>query len=1060
DYDHLFGVMEFAAAAAAKGIQPLIGCDLAVTICDETISKGDPCPGRLLAFAANETGYLNLLALVSAQGSPDAEPQREHGIDLTLLKRHNAGLLVLDSGWMGPAGQALLAGKRVRAEHLTRSLAGLFDGRYYIEIMRTGREQEQVVEGGLLQIALDQSIPIIASNDCHYPEHEFHEAHEVLTCINANTVLDDPARKADTGEHYFKSADAMVQRFADLPEAISNSLVIAKRLAYMPAQRDPILPRLQFDAGQTAGSCLAEKARAGLQKRLGAQTSQARKQSDYDDRLTYELEMIDQMGFSDYFLIVADFIEWARRQAIPVGPGRGSGAGSLVAWSLTITDIDPLAFGLLFERFLNPERISMPDFDIDFCQDQRDRVIEYVQQKYGNDRVAQIITFGKLQARAVLRDVGRVLGLPWGQVDRICRLVPNHPSNPLTLDQAIGQDQALQDQIKAEPEHQKLFEIARKLEGLYRHASTHAAGVVIADRPLHQLIPLYRDPRSTIPATGFNMKWVEKAGLVKFDFLGLKTLSILTKIEQMINARDGQGDFSFARIPLDDPATFACMQAANTIGVFQLESSGMRDVLRQLKPDRFDDIIALVALYRPGPMDNIASFIKCKHGQEKPSYLHPLLEDILAPTYGIAVYQEQVIEMARALAGFSLGSADLLRNAMGKKIKAQMQRQRVLFVKGAAHHHGIKANLANRIFDQMNAFAGYGFNKSHAVCYALIAYQTAWAKANYPAEFYAASLCFELNNTDRITSFIQDMPRNNVSWSAPDINQSQADFSVQIRAETASVHYGLAAIRNIGRQAMEACVKVRTQTGPFKDVFDFVERVQAGDLNRRSFENLVRAGCFDKINPNRGQLFASSQQLLDYGQDVQNDRLTGQTSLFGEGGDVQARPHLPTLDDWTIQRKMEGEFEACGLYLSDHPMSAYQTMLADYKLTHAADLQQGREGRLTMAGVVIGKRIRQTRRGSMMVVQISDITGIFEVMLFDQILIRARPLLDAQEPLLLRLDCSWLEGREAPRLSVLQVESLETKRIDPSRGLQIVVASAEPIRIIHKLLAAHGDEGT
>ncbi|MEM7070452.1 MAG: DNA polymerase III subunit alpha, partial [Pseudomonadota bacterium] len=779
----------------------------------------------------------------------------------------------------------------------------------------------------------------------------------------------------------------------------------------------------------------------------------------YLKRLEHELKVIEQMGFSDYFLIVADFISWAKKEDIPVGPGRGSGAGSLVAWALYITDPDPLKFGLLFERFLNPERLSMPDFDIDFCQEKRDLVIRYVQKKYGIQQVAQIITFGTLQARAALRDVGRVLGFSWGQVDKICKLVPNNPANPLSLKQAIAQETALQQQIASEAENQTLIDIALQLEGLYRHASTHAAGVVISDRPLQELVPLYRDARSNIPVTQFNMKWVEQAGLVKFDFLGLKTLSVLAMAKDLIVKHHEHKQIDFGLLDLDDSKSYALMQKANTVGVFQLESSGMRDVLRQLKPDQFTDVVALVALYRPGPMDNIPDFIKCKHGLKQSHYLHDELKPILAETYGIAVYQEQVIQMARELAGFSLGHADLLRAAMGKKIKSEMEKQRKLFIEGALQKHQIKHQLANKIFDQMAAFAGYGFNKSHAVSYAMIAYQTAWVKANFGAEFFAASMSFELNNLDKIAVFLRDMKANHVDWLPPDINRSEAIFSLETQtlesgAQNMAVRYGLAAIRNVGRAAIEQCVNVRKASGDFKDIFDFVERMPSDMINRRSFENLVQCGAFDQLNPNRAQLFASAQILLQYGNDYQNDHMIGQKSLFGGASAYENRPALANIPPWSQEDQLNNEFKACGLYISSHPLAIYQEELAKLKICNVSDLT-GKETLVNLAGVVISKRIIRARRGLVAFVQMSDMSGSFEVIIFEKLLEQKRFLLEPTQILIMQVEVSVNAAAESLRLSVRTLSTLEENALEDKKGVQIIVSSPEPIAAIGRLFTQH-----
>ena len=729
--------------------------------------------------------------------------------------------------------------------------------------------------------------------------------------------------------------------FADLPEACDNTLVIAQRCAFIPRFRKPILPAFGA-AGTDEPAALREAARAGLAARLASPALAAADHQPYRERLEFELETIIQMGFAGYFLIVADFIQWAKRQGIPVGPGRGSGAGSVVAWALTITDLDPLRWGLLFERFLNPERVSMPDFDIDFCQDRRDEVIRYVQQKYGRDRVAQIITFGKLQARAVLRDVGRVLAMPYGQVDRLCKLVPNNPAHPVSLEQAIAGEPQLQQQRDSDEAVARLIEIALRLEGLYRHASTHAAGVVIGDRPLSELVPLYRDPRSDMPVTQFNMKWVELAGLVKFDFLGLKTLTVLARCLELLARRGVALDLE--SLPLDDRPTFDLLSRGDTVGVFQVEGAGVRDMLKKLRPDRFEDIIAVVSLYRPGPMENIPRYIAVKHGDEQPDYLHPLLEPILKETFGIMIYQEQVMQIAQVLAGYSLGAADLLRRAMGKKIQSEMDAQRQQFVAGAVER-GVERPRAELIFDQMAKFAGYGFNKSHAAAYALVAYQTAYLKANHPVEFMAASMTLDLGNTDKLAHFRPELDRLGIKLLPPDINRSEVTFAVETDPKTGdpAIRYALAAVKGVGAQAMADIVAERGRNGPFRDLFDFATRLDTKSFNRRQFESLVKAGAFDCLDPNRAQSFAAAELLLRQASRAAEDRESRQENLFagiaglGHSG-FAARPSLPLVPDWPPVEKLTHEFDAIGFYLSAHPLDPYGRSLERAGILRWADL--------------------------------------------------------------------------------------------------------------------------
>src|SRR5262245_24792910 len=866
DTGNLFGALEFALAAKDAGVQPIIACQLAIAreeegngaVANRPVAK--PKPDQLVLLVQDETGYRHLLKLVS-RAYLDSAPGDAPQVPMSLLNGHSDGLIALSAGPGGRVGRLLAEGQNDAAETALRQLATLFPGRLYIELMRHGQETEHRTEEKLIDLAYAHDLPLVATNEVFFADRDMFEAHDALLCIAGGSYIGEAERRRVSPENYFKSAEEMRALFGDIPEAVDNTLVIARRCAYMPSARKPILPAFPVEDGSTEAEELRRRAVDGLEHRLAFQVwtpemdEAARVQAakPYRQRLEFELGMIEQTGFPGYFLIVADFIQWAKSQGIPVGPGRGSGAGSVVGWALTITDLDPLRWGLLFERFLNPERVSMPDFDIDFCETRRDEVIKYVQQKYGSERVAQIITFGTLKARAALRDVGRVLQMPYGQVDRICKMVPNNPANPVTLTRAIEGEPLLQ-QMQAQDEAVgRLIDIAQKLEGLNRHASTHAAGVVIGDRPLEELVPLYRDPRSVMAATQFNMKYVETAGLVKFDFLGLKTLTVLEQARQILKLRGV--DLDLANIPLDDPKTYETLSRGDATGIFQLEGSGMRDVLRKLKPDRFEDIIAVVALYRPGPMDNIPRYIACKHGQEQPDYLHPTLEGILKETFGIMIYQEQVMQIAQTLSGFTLGNADLLRRAMGKKIKAEMEAQRKSFVDGAIARGVSEAN-ATQIFEQVEKFAGYGFNKSHAAAYALVAYQTAWLKTNYPVEFFAASMTLDLGNTDKLNIFKQELDRLKIKLLPPDINRSQATFAVEEQADGGqAIRYALAAVKNVGRGAMEDLVAKRDAAGPFKDIFDFTGRLDAQMVNKRQLENLVCAGAMDGIAPNRRQAF-------------------------------------------------------------------------------------------------------------------------------------------------------------------------------------------------------------
>ncbi|TDI61977.1 MAG: DNA polymerase III subunit alpha, partial [Alphaproteobacteria bacterium] len=912
DTNNMFGALEHSVSFTDEGIQHLVGCALNLEIADEntrrsmTRERADGAERAQLVFLVqNATGYGNLIKLVS-RAYMESDGLSEPHVVIDDLDGHSDGLIVLTGGPGGPIGQLLQQGNANAAEALMQRLATLFSGRLYVEIMRHGALDETTTEADFLEFAYEMDLPLVATNDVFYTDPSMYEAHDALLCIASGTYVGQTDRRRVTTEHYFKSAAEMVAVFDDLPEAITNTTVIAQRCAFKVPLLDPILP--EFGGGRDQEAiAIREEARNGLIQRLEREVytddmtadQKAVTTEPYLKRLDYELGVIIDMKFPGYFLIVSDFIRWAKDQGIPVGPGRGSGAGSLVAWSLKITDVDPLQFNLIFERFLNPERVSMPDFDVDFCQDKRDQVIRYVQDKYGTDQVAQIITFGKLQARAALRDVGRVLEMPYGQVDRLCKMVPNNPASPVTLKQAVAGEARLQAERDSDESVAHLLDTAMKLEGLYRHASTHAAGVVIGDRPLDQLVPLYRDPRSPMPVTQFNMKWVEPAGLVKFDFLGLKTLTVIDRTVKLIKNRGIEVDI--ARLPLDDAKTFETLSLGESVGVFQLEGSGMRDILRKLKPDKFEDIIALVALYRPGPMDSIPTYIKRKHGEEEPDYLHDSLQSVLEETFGVIVYQEQVMQIAQILAGFTLGEADLLRRAMGKKKIDEMAAQRARFVSGAAERD-VDKNKASFIFDLIDKFAGYGFNKCHAAPYALIAYQTAWLKANYPVEFMAASMTLDMGNTDKLNIFRRELIRLDIDLLPPDIQASNVDFSVETKDDgELAVRYALAAVKNVGAQAMQGLVDERTKNGPYANLMDFTKRLDPRHVNKRQLENLVRAGAFDGLNNNRQQTFNSVELLLQHANAATRERESDQNNLFGDDSGTPHNDVLPMVEsrDWS-----------------------------------------------------------------------------------------------------------------------------------------------------------------
>jgi DNA polymerase-3 subunit alpha len=1049
DTGNLFGAMEFAGYAKDAGVQPITGCLLGVARPDQDPhAMKQPAPDRLLLLAQSEAGYQNLMKL-SSKAFIASEPGTVAHIALADLEGHTDGLLALTAGPSGQVGRLLGDGHPDAAAAALQHLMALFPGRLYVELMRHGTEIEERIEPALIDLAYKFDLPLVATNDVYFSDEGMYAAHDALLCIAEGTYVGESNRRRVTREHRFKSAGEMRRLFADIPEACDNTLIVARRCAFMPPSRQPILPPFSDKGDET--ELMRQLSREGLDARLSVMNLDDAAAKPYRERLEFELGVIIQMGFAGYFLIVADFIRWAKAQGIPVGPGRGSGAGSVVAWSLTITDLNPLQWGLLFERFLNPERVSMPDFDVDFCQDRRDEVIRYVQQKYGHDRVAQIITFGKLQARAAVRDVGRVLQMPYGQVDRLSKLIPNNPANPVKLKDAIKGEPALEQAIKEDSSVARLMETAVKLEGLYRHASTHAAGVVIGDRPLDELVPLYRDPRSDMPVTQFNMKDVEKAGLVKFDFLGLKTLTVIQTALKLLRRRGI--DLNIDHIPLDDAKTYQLLASGEATGIFQLESSGMRDAIRKLKPDRFEDIIAMVALYRPGPMDNIPSFINRKHGKEEPDYLYPTLEPILKETYGIMIYQEQVMQIAQVLAGYSLGGADLLRRAMGKKIREEMEAQRKTFVDGAVEK-GVRADKAGEIFDLVNKFAGYGFNKSHAAAYALVAYQTAWLKTNHPVEFFAASMTYDMGNTDKLNVFRQELQRLGIKLLPPDVNRSEPTFSPEALPDgTLAVRYAMAALKNVGFGVVDGMFKAR-QSGAYKSLEDFCERIDPKGLNKRQLENLVLAGTFDSLNRNRRQVYEAVEQMLRQSNAAHEARGSDQNNLFGDAASV--RITLPSVMDWPPMERLQQEFSAIGFYLSAHPLDSYGMGLKRLQVVSYAELLQQRGvSRAKLAGIVVGKQERTSQKGNRYAfVQMTDASGIYEATVFSERLVEYRELLEPGRALLLTVDVRSEE--ENLRLMVAEAIGLDQAVAATAAGLKIYLRDPTPVTGIKQILDRAG----
>ena len=1053
DTDNMFGALEFSDKMAGAGIQPIIGCALAVDFGDQdhgarptgAVHATRELP-RIVLLAAREDGYRNLMRLNSRAflGHPANEPAH---LKVAWLEGACEGLIALSGGPGGPLDRAIAAGQPQLAAARAETLMRLFGDRLYVELQRHGLAQERAAERALVEFAYARGVPLVATNEPQFATADDYEAHDALICIADGRLISEAERRHLTPEHRFKTRAEMTALFADLPEALASTVEIAERCAFRVPSRKPILP--QFTSGEgkiDEVEELKKQAEEGLTRRLAFHgVAPGRNEEEYRERLAFELNVIAGMKYPGYFLIVADFIQWAKAKGIPVGPGRGSGAGSLVAWALTITDLDPIRFGLLFERFLNPERVSMPDFDIDFCQNRRDEVIHYVQERYGREQVAQIITFGTLQARGVLRDVGRVLEMPYGQVDKLCKLVPQNPAAPVSLAKAIDGEPRLQAARDDDPVVARAFAIAQKLEGLNRHASTHAAGIVIGDRPLAELVPLYRDPKSDMPVTQFNMKWVEQAGLVKFDFLGLTTLTVLETAVRLVKQRGI--DIDLAAIPLDDKRTYEQLGRAEAVGIFQLESQGMRRALLDMRPDRFEDIIALVALYRPGPMANIPTYCARKHRTEQPEYIHPKLEPVLRETFGVIVYQEQVMQAAQVLAGYSLGEADLLRRAMGKKIRKEMQAQRERFISGAVAG-GVEKGQAEAIFELLERFADYGFNKSHAAAYALVAYQTAWMKANHPVEFLAASMTLSMGNTDKLAEFRAEAVRLGIKVEPPSINRSGVEFDVKGN----TIFYALAALKGVGRQAVEAIVAARGEHA-FVDLADFSRRINPRAVNKRVLESLAAAGAFDCVERERARAAAAIDVVMAAAQRAHEAQTVGQSELFGGPATREALP-IPAAAAWLPAERMQKEYDAVGFFLTGHPLDDYAPLLKALRTQSWSELARAVKAGATagrVAATVVSRMERRTKSGSKMgIIGLSDPSGHYEAIIFQEGLEQYRDLFEPGTAVLLFLSAE-AQGDDV-RARIQSVEPLDKAAAKLQMGLRVFVRDDKPLEAVSRRL--------
>ncbi|GAA6208580.1 DNA polymerase III subunit alpha [Cognatishimia sp. WU-CL00825] len=1071
DTNNMFAALEFSVTAADAGIQPIVGCQVDVHMPHDDPSGRTqaPPPAPIVLLSQREEGYENLMKLNSCLyvDKGGQLPQ----VTLEELQKFSGGLICLTGGPDGPMGRMLRQGQRPAAEAMMARFKEIYGDRLYVELQRHPGEDgqpeaERLSERGFVEMAYAMDIPLVATNDVYFPKTEMYEAHDALICISEGAYVDQSdGRRRLTAQHYFKSPQEMIALFADLPEAIENTVEIAKRCAFATYRRDPILPKFADDEVTE----LRRQANEGLQKRL-AVIPHAVTLEEYQARLDFELDIIEGMGFPGYFLIVADFIHWSKEQGIPVGPGRGSGAGSLVAYALTITDLDPLRYSLLFERFLNPERVSMPDFDIDFCMDRREEVIRYVQQKYGRDKVGQIITFGALLSKAAVRDIGRVLQMPYGQVDRLSKMIPVEGVKPVSIEKALKDEPRLRDESRAEPVVERLLNYGQQVEGLLRNASTHAAGVVIGDRPLDALVPLYQDPRSDMPATQFNMKWVEQAGLVKFDFLGLKTLTVIQNAVDLIRgegrdihtAQDGTQLYEppegavneINAIPLDDEATYKLYAAAKTVAVFQVESSGMMDALKRMKPTCIEDIVALVALYRPGPMENIPTYCEVKNGLKEIESVHPLIDHILAETQGIIVYQEQVMQIAQVMAGYSLGGADLLRRAMGKKIKEAMDAERPKFEKGAGEN-GVPAKKASEVFDLLEKFANYGFNKSHAAAYAVVSYQTGWLKANHPVEFMGGVMNCDIHLTDKLAVYFEEVKKKlKLPYVPPCVNRSMATFSVH----DGKLVYALGALKNVGTEAMTLVTEGRKVDGvdkPFATLFDFARRVNLKRVGKRPLEMLARSGAFDQLDKNRRKVFESLEGLVHYSAAIYEQKASDQVSLFGEAGDDLPEPRLSKVADWLPAERLDEEARAIGFFLSGHPLEDYMVALKRKKVLTLDELtEKARSGPCVakIAGRVSGRQERKSARGNRFAfAQLSDPTGAYEITIFSETLEKSREYLETGSKVVVGVEATM----EADQLKLLakSIGPIDTVVADAGiSGLRIYLENAEAVSNVANVL--------
>ncbi len=1051
DTSNLCGALEFSEKLSKIGTQPIIGTQINFRY-EETI-------GLLPLFALNEVGYKRIIEL-SSLSYLNNNQLSEPNVPFEELLKIGDGIAIFSGTAFGLFGNLFDKGKLSDIEKLYSKLKSIYNDRFYIEIQRHGDHNEDIFEKFNLKNSADLEIPLIATNETFYISKDMHEAHDALICIKNKTYIQEKKRVKFSKNHYLKNDNEMYELFSDIPEALENNYHFPFRCSFKPSFSKPILPNISSEKDGNADDILKKNSIDGLKDKFinifekeNQNLSTDKDYLKYLDRLNHELDIIIEMRYSSYFLIVSDYIKWAKKNDIPVGPGRGSGAGSLVAWCLSITDVDPIKFNLIFERFLNPDRISMPDFDIDFCEEKRDLVFKYLTKKY-KDSVAHIITFGKLKARMVIRDVGRVMGLSYGFVDSISKMIPFDPSRPQSLTECIAGEPRLQRLINEDPRVQKLTDLSLKLEGLNRNVATHAAGVVIADKKLTDIVPLYKDYTSNLllPSTQFDMYSAENAGLIKFDFLGLKTLTVINNTQNLIRKKNK--DFNIEYINYEDQKVFDLLSSGKTVGLFQIESAGMREALMQMKPNHIEDIIALVALYRPGPMSNIPIYNDCKHGKQKPDYLHPLLEEILKPTYGVIIYQEQVMQIAQKLSGFTAGQADILRRAMGKKKRAELEKQKMNFISGAVNN-GISKDVAAGIFLKIEPFAEYGFNKSHAAAYAIISYQTAYLKAYYPKEFIAASMTMDISNQNKLSEFYEELKRLDIEIYRPDINACFADF----RNDDKKFYYALGGIKAVGYEAVSNIIKERLSNGKFSSINNFIKRVNPKDINKLQLEGLVKAGAFDCINENRLALFNSIPSLITKSKNIFENKSANQIDLFNSN-ENDKDDFIPNIDDWKFEERLSKEFEAVGFFISDHPLNQFKDSFKDYNIINFQSLTNLNDNKdHNIAATLLKIQERKTSKGnSYGVLKLTDLSGVFELFIFSDILESNRNILKEGNSFILTLVKSVSdENNRFKRLNVKKIISLKDLLNNPIKNASFKLNSLKDLNELSKFLIDPGN---